>query len=157
MDKKCIVSCLSHLRKRQIILVTPNQRENILLVNALSGRIFFGNKIRNIWVPLGTSSTEMRMLMIYLSPQYFTRTTHIERSPKLHPYTDSKTLLFMYGKHDEQPFIHNGFQWDNKTCLNPDDQRVLHQYKICGDVANAIQFKVTSTMPIWIRYGIVYV
>ena len=90
----------------------------------------------------------MRMLMIYLSPQYFTRTTHIERSPKLHPYTDSKTLLFMYGKHDEQPFIHYGIQWHNKTCLNPDDQRVLHQYKICGDIANAIQFKVTSTMPI---------
>ena len=54
----------------------------------------------------------------------------------------------MYGKHDEQPFIHYGIQWDNKTCLNPDDQRVLHQYKICDDVANAIQFKVTSTMPI---------
>ena len=63
----------------------------------------------------------------------------------------------MYGKHDEQPFIHYGIQWDNKTCLNSDDQRVLHQYKICGDVANAIQFKVTSTMPISIRYGIVYV
>ena len=54
----------------------------------------------------------------------------------------------MYGKHDEQLFIHYGIQWDNKTCLNSDDQRVLHQYKICGDVANAIQFKVTSTMPI---------
>ena len=23
--------------------------------------------------------------------------------------------------------IHYGIQWDNKTCLNPDDQRVLHQ------------------------------
>ena len=39
-------------------------------------------------------------------------------------------------------FIHYGIQWDNKTCLNPDDQRVLHQNKICGDDANAIQFKL---------------
>jgi len=37
----------------------------------------------------------------------------------------------MYGKHDEQPFIHYGIQWDNKTCLNPDDQHALHQYKVC--------------------------
>ena len=28
-------------------------------------------------------------------------------------------------------FIHYGIQWDNKTCLNPDDQHALHQFKIC--------------------------
>ena len=51
----------------------------------------------------------------------------------------------MYGKHDEQPFIHYGIQWDNKTCLNPDG--VLRHYKICGDDANAMQLRVTTKMP----------
>ena len=48
----------------------------------------------------------------------------------------------MYGKHDEQPFIHYGIQWDNKTCLNPDDQRVLHQNKICGDLQMQYNLKL---------------
>ena len=54
-------------------------------------------------------------------------------------------------------FIHHGIQWDNKTCLNPDGQRVLHQYKILGTMQMQYNLKVTRTMPIWIRYGIVYV
>ena len=73
--------------------------------------------------------------------------------------TTSPVLIFMilftnheqcmaYEKHGEQLFIHYGIQWDNKTCLNPDCQCVLHQYKICGMMQMQYNLQVTSTMPI---------
>ena len=44
-------------------------------------------------------------------------------------------------------FIHYGIQWDNKTCLNPDDQRVLHQYKICGTLQMRYNLKLLVQCP----------